>query len=153
MDESAAFPPDVAADPGRPGPATETGVIALGGALGATARWTLSGLVGDLAFAGGPLAALLLDTLIVNTVGAGLLGALLAALETHTPHPLIRPLLAVGFLGSFTTFSTLVAENQALAVRLGSFGIPGAVLHATVSVALGWGAFVLAHRSLGRSRE
>ncbi len=78
---------------------------ALGGALGALARW---GLAEALPHAPGawPWA-----TLLVNLLGCLLIGVLLAVLLAWFPHsPWLRPFLAVGVLGGFTTYSTFAVD-------------------------------------------
>lgn len=82
-------------------------VVAAGGALGASARW----LIADAA----PVAAgtFPVTTLVVNVVGAFLLGALVAAVAGRGRWWL-RPLLGTGVLGGFTTFSTFAVETDRL---------------------------------------
>ena len=83
--------------------------IALGGALGAPARYALATWIG----AGGsgfPWA-----TFWTNVTGAFLLGALLVVLLRRYPtHRYLRPFAATGFLGAYTTFSTFVVETDQL---------------------------------------
>lgn len=83
--------------------------VALGGALGATARWGLGGWVH--AWAG---AALPWGTLAVNLLGSFLLGFSFRYLEAVAVSPNLRILVTVGFLGAFTTFSTFSYETVAL---------------------------------------
>jgi CrcB protein len=46
-------------------------------------------------------------TFLTNASGCLLIGVLMAVIpELSTPHPLVRPLPAVGVLGGYTTFST-----------------------------------------------
>jgi fluoride exporter len=82
---------------------------ALGGALGALARW---GVATALPHSPGswPWA-----TLLVNLTGCLLLGALVAALVGRSPEPVwARPFLAVGVLGGYTTYSAFAVEAVAL---------------------------------------
>ncbi len=83
--------------------------IGLGGFLGAVLRYLLSGWF--LRFG----TTFPLGTLVVNILGALLLGFLMA-LVTGTLYlgPEVRFFLAIGFLGSFTTFSTLAYETDGL---------------------------------------
>ncbi len=97
-------------------------LAALGGALGALARWAVGAALPSSP-AGWPWA-----TLLVNLGGCLLLGALLAVLAARTPEAWWpRPFLAVGVLGGFTTYSAFAVE----VVRLAG---TGAVLAAGASV-------------------
>ena len=92
------------AGPGVPG--RTLAVIALGGALGATARYGVG-----VAWPGTPWA-----TFVVNVLGCLAIGGLLAALTegTRPPHPLMRPFLGTGLLGGFTTFSAYAVDADLL---------------------------------------
>ncbi|MGD9957654.1 MAG: CrcB family protein [Candidatus Nanopelagicales bacterium] len=80
--------------------------IAVGGVIGAEARFGL-GLWWPHETGGWPWA-----TLVINTTGCVLIGALMVVLleVVVTPHRLVRPLLGVGVLGGYTTFSTYSVE-------------------------------------------
>jgi CrcB protein len=81
--------------------------IALAGALGAVSRYKMQGWVND--FIGHPT---LWGTFAVNVVGAFALGVVIAISEGRwNVSALTRTTLAIGFLGSFTTFSTLMYES------------------------------------------
>lgn len=83
--------------------------VAVGGALGGCARYGVDMLLPTLN--GG----LPWGTLSVNVVGAFLLALLLIlVLEVWPPTRYVRPFLAVGMLGSFTTFSTLMVDVDQL---------------------------------------
>lgn len=116
----------------------EVAVVALGGVLGALARYAVSVLVPHADPVLWPWA-----TFVVNLVGALALGVLLAVVDARHAHwsatrpqraRLARPFLASGVLGGFTTFSTFSVEAVGLA-RAGSPGV--AVLYAVASVILG----------------
>lgn len=80
--------------------------VAAGGALGAVARYGISGWVqtaGPATFPWG--------TLCVNTAGSLLIGILFGISELTTVSPATRLLIAVGFLGAFTTFSAYSLET------------------------------------------
>lgn len=79
----------------------ELGAIFVGGALGTLLRAGLFEAMGE-GVPGWPWA-----TLVVNVVGALLLGYLVTALPPVTRH---RPLWTTGFCGGLTTFSTLQVE-------------------------------------------
>lgn len=85
-------------------------VIALGGALGALARYFLTGWVQALTTSLFPL-----GTLVVNASGCfafGVLGTLLMGAASIPEH--YRSFLLIGFLGAFTTFSTFAWNTLAL---------------------------------------
>jgi fluoride exporter len=84
-------------------------VVGLGGAAGALSRYYAIGWVQALAGTGFPW-----GTLAVNVVGSFALGFVLVWLQSIMPSPDVRDLVAVGFLGSFTTFSTFSYEALAL---------------------------------------
>jgi fluoride exporter len=104
--------------------------ISVGAAIGALARYGL-----DVAFPPGrtgfPWA-----TFGINVVGSLLIGVLMVlVVEVWEAHPLVRPLLGVGILGGFTTFSTYVVDVQRL-VDAGAAGTALAYLAATLAAAL-----------------
>jgi CrcB protein len=106
-------------------------VIALGGVVGATARFKLAEAmpthVGQFPWA----------TFWTNTAGSFLLGYLLVLLlERFPPTRLVRPFLATGILGAFTTMSTYQVET-ALLVRDGRPGT--AVVYSLGSLTVGLG--------------
>ena len=105
------------------------GVVALGGSVGAVARVECTRLFPTAA------GAFPWTTLLVNLSGALLLGVLVVLIvERRTAHPLVRPLLATGVLGAFTTFSTFAVEADLL-VRASK--IATAVAYVAVSLAGG----------------
>jgi CrcB protein len=81
--------------------------IGLGGFVGAIARYGLSGFAHRMSSSGFPL-----GTLVVNALGCLLIGALAWCIEDRQMFSdNVRLLLRVGFLGSFTTFSTFGFET------------------------------------------
>ena len=84
-------------------------VIALGGMLGASARYGIAQWL-PTAHNGFPWA-----TFWTNLSGSFLLGLLLVLLlERFPPTRLVRPFLATGILGAFTTMSTYEVETALL---------------------------------------
>lgn len=86
---------------------TDTVAVAIGGALGALARVSLTGGV-DSSVTTEPPLSLLLTTLAINTVGALVL-ALLRRPQSLQPPGWLKVGLSVGFLGAFTTWSAVIA--------------------------------------------
>jgi CrcB protein len=87
------------------------GWIFLGGGVGSCFRYALGTLIQSKTSGAFPW-----GTLCVNVLGAFCIGWVLSALGSGgAPHqPTVRLLVAVGFLGGFTTFSTLAFESLEL---------------------------------------
>ncbi|QIB52367.1 MULTISPECIES: fluoride efflux transporter CrcB [Pseudomonas] len=85
-------------------------VIALGGSLGALARFGLTQWIAANWSRSFPLA-----TFAVNLIGCLIIG-ILYGLWLHRPEfsPLLRQGLFIGFLGAFTTFSTFSLDTLRL---------------------------------------
>ncbi len=101
-------------------------MVACGGALGASARYlTGIGIVRLLGHTGLPL-----GIITVNIIGSFLMGVFVtAAANKGLTH--ISPLVATGFLGGFTTFSSFSLETATLYQR-GDVGL--AALYVGLSV-------------------
>jgi fluoride exporter len=93
-------------------------LVAVAGALGATARYGL-----DLSFSRDAHHVPWV-TFAINVGGSFALGAVVAILDAH-PHAMLRPALTIGLLGAFTTFSTLSLETYRLLDR-GHLALAGA---------------------------
>lgn len=113
-------------------------LVALGGAVGAMARFFVSSASVRLFGAGFPY-----GTLAVNIVGGLAMGALAAATKDRT----LFLLLGAGVLGGFTTFSAFSLEMWRM-LEEGRFVL--ALTYACASVALSIGALALGY-SLTRS--
>lgn len=121
-------------------------LVAVGGAIGAVARYSISvwasRLTGGSTGSGFPL-----GTLLVNVVGCLLLGALMVWVERGALSEQSRLLLGVGLLGALTTFSTFGHETMILAQR-------GLMTQALVNVAanavLGLSAVWIGHQLASR---
>lgn len=123
------------------------GVVAAGGALGALARWAV-GLALPTAAGHFPWA-----TFGINVLGCFLIGVVVVSVtELTEANPLVRPFLATGFLGGFTTFSTYAVDAQHL-IAAGRIGTAFAYLGATLAaaVAAAWAGLELT-RALGARR-
>jgi CrcB protein len=106
--------------------------IGLAGALGALSRYGLQSLVNEVA--GRPS---LVGTLVANLTGAFLLGLIVAATETRLElNSVTRAAIAVGFLGSYTTFSTFMFESV---TRLESGEVLLILVYVAGSIVLGLG--------------
>lgn len=115
----------------RRGHGSVLAVVAIGGALGAGARYGASQMWPSAVSDAFPWA-----TLGVNAVGCALIGVLMAALTEIGPaHRLVRPLLGTGFLGGFTTFSAYAGDIHAL-IDAGRPRTAAAYLAATLLLAL-----------------
>jgi CrcB protein len=91
--------------------------IAIGGALGAVARYGI-GLAIPPGRAGFPWA-----TFLVNISGCLLIGILMVLVtDVWTRQRLVRPFLGVGVIGGYTTFSTYIVDIQRL-VNSGAAGV------------------------------
>ena len=84
--------------------------LAVGGAFGAVSRYLVQGWVQDLAGGRFPW-----GTFVVNISGSFALGLLFAlAMDRAILSPDVRVPLMIGFIGSYTTFSTLMLESWVL---------------------------------------
>ncbi|WP_144406476.1 fluoride efflux transporter FluC [Arthrobacter sp. SPG23] len=129
-------------------------VVIAGGVFGALARYGLSTVLP--APDGWPL-----PTLIINLTGALLLGVLLEALVRRGPDAgrrrMVRLLAGTGFMGAFTTYSTLALETNTL---IGAGRIADAVIYVAVTLiggaiatVAGIRAAVVFHSRTARRRE
>ncbi|MGW2325145.1 fluoride efflux transporter FluC [Streptomyces sp. NPDC001700] len=120
-------------------------VVAVGGAIGASARYGAALLWPT------PTGAFPWTTLLVNVVGCALIGVLLALIgEVWAAHRLVRPFLGTGVLGGFTTFSTYAVDFRQLVVD-GHAATGAAYLVVTLLAAMAavWGAVAGTRRVIG----
>ncbi|MFF8034441.1 MULTISPECIES: fluoride efflux transporter CrcB [unclassified Streptomyces] len=112
------------------GQASVIAAVALGGGLGAAARYGVS-LLWPTPATGFPWA-----TLAVNTAGCAAIGVLMVIVtDVRAAHRLVRPFFGTGVLGGFTTFSTYAVDVQRL-VADGHARTGLAYLAATVPAAI-----------------
>ncbi|MFB7507620.1 fluoride efflux transporter CrcB [Streptomyces broussonetiae] len=119
-------------------------VVAIGGALGATARYALT-----LAWPTSP-GCFPWATFWTNVVGCAVIGVFMVLItDVWAAHRLVRPFFGTGVLGGFTTFSTYAVDIRKL-VDAGRPGIGLAYLAATLCAALAavWLGSVAARRIL-----
>jgi CrcB protein len=119
-------------------------LVAGGGAIGATARFLLSGAVTQLV----PVFRFPVATCAVNLLGCFIVGVLLGIHErTAAMSQETRLFLVTGILGGFTTFSTFGAESLQLMQRHEWIVLAG---YLAISVMLGillvWGGWVIGQR-------
>ncbi len=98
---------------GGPHPMTVLLVVMCAGAVGVALRYGIGAFVTERVGHGGfPW-----STLVVNVVGALAMGVVVALLDGSSSgagHELLRPALAIGLLGGFTTFSAFAYDAVAL---------------------------------------
>ena len=105
-------------------------VVALGGGLGALARYGIGLLLpttpGHFPY----------GTFLINVLGCALIGVLMVLItEVYSGKPLLRPFFGTGILGGFTTFSTYTNEFRGL-LRPGTVPLAFAYLAGTLLCAL-----------------
>lgn len=116
--------------------------VMVAGALGAACRYGLEGMVSNRMTGEMPW-----GTFVVNVSGCLVIGFLSTLLsERFAIDPALRIGLTVGFVGSYTTFSTLMLESTQLA-QGGSYAV--AMFNVVASLVAGCLA-VLAGAALGR---
>lgn len=105
-------------------------LIGLGGVLGANARYLVSTWAADRFGTAFPY-----GTFLINASGSFLIGFVLTVVVNQLSNSsAVRLLVATGFLGAYTTFSTFAYETVAL-LRQGD--IRPALINALGSAALG----------------
>ncbi|HEX6132741.1 MAG TPA: fluoride efflux transporter CrcB [Longimicrobiales bacterium] len=113
--------------------------IAVGGSVGAIARYGLAGWIQDRTAFGFPW-----GTLVVNVTGSVLIGFAVRYLDAVSVAPDVRALMTIGLLGAFTTFSTFSYETVALledgAWSRAALYVLGSVLLGLAAVYIGMGA-------------
>jgi len=109
--------------------------VALGGAAGTPARYAIGRIVPPGAN-GFPW-----STFLINITGSFALGVVLTLIiERWPPTRYVRPFVAIGFIGAYTTFSTLMVETDVL-IKDGNVGI--GIVYVTATLLAGLAALYL----------
>lgn len=121
-------------------------VVALGSALGGTARWLVSTAMHGWLGAGFPW-----GTLLVNVAGSLLIGyyaALVAPEGRLLASPRQRHFVMTGFCGGFTTFSIFGYESVSI-VQAGHVGLAGlnVLVSASAWLVAAWAGYALGTRT------
>ena len=103
--------------------------VALGGAIGASARYLVN--VGVMRFVGPGFPY---GTIIANVVWSFLMGLIVVVLA-HRGNQALAPFLMTGLLGGFTTFSAFSLDTLTLFER-GEVGLAGLYVGASVTLSL-----------------
>lgn len=104
--------------------------IGVAGALGALARYGVDGVIARRA------SSFPWGTFAVNVSGSFLLGLVFTLFgERFTVAPWVRGAIAIGFLGAYTTFSTLSLESYRL-LETRSYALAAADLLGTIAAGL-----------------
>lgn len=110
--------------------------IAIGGALGAIARYGVTQMVQSRFFFGFPIA-----TFVVNLLGCFVIGIVFSLAEKHHIGDGTRLFLATGICGGFTTFSAFSLETMLMLndsrFLMAFFYVLGSVLISLLSVMAG----------------
>lgn len=111
--------------------------ISMGAVLGANLRYWVGDWAAQRFGSGFPY-----GTMLINLTGSFLLGLIVSmSMENFIIDPRLRLLLTVGFLGSYTTFSTYAYESIALISQgqwgLGLFNLIGSSLLGALFAVLG----------------
>ncbi|AXC14754.1 CrcB protein [Acidisarcina polymorpha] len=109
--------------------------VAIGGALGSLARYTLGAWIYSRMGTRFPY-----GTFVINITGCFVIGLALSILDAHTELPSAwRLAVPIGFVGAYTTFSTFEFETFRAAQENPAI----ALLYVGSSVVLGYGAVYL----------
>ena len=99
-------------------------LVGVGGGIGAILRY-LIGLI--------PVGAQNIKTLLINVIGAFVIGLISVSAEKYQVSPLLVLTLKTGVCGGFTTFSTFALETDQL-IQSGNYGFT--ILYIGLSVVL-----------------
>jgi CrcB protein len=105
-------------------------LVAAGGAIGSALRYSIGSVMGPTADTAFPW-----HTFLINMTGSFAIGLLLVAAARLGWPGWWRPLLALGVLGGYTTFSTFALESVELMLR-GSYATAAAYSIGSLAVGL-----------------
>ena len=105
-------------------------LISIGAVLGANLRYLVGGWVVDQMGSAFPF-----GTLVLNVTGSLVIGVVLTLASERLVAPWVRTTVAIGFLGSYTTFSTFSYETMSL-IENGAWPRAVANVGASVGAAL-----------------
>ena len=116
-------------------------MIAIGGALGAIARYQLASVIQSRMPVGFPY-----GTFVVNVTGCFIMGVVTVLLTDRlVVHPNWRFLIPIGFIGAYTTFSTFELETfLAVSEQAWSTALANVVASLVVGYVALWAGFVAA---------
>jgi fluoride exporter len=110
--------------------------VGAAGSIGALARYLLGRFIAERVTSQFPL-----GTFVINITGAFVIGLLSALLAHKLISPIVQLTLATGFLGGYTTFSTMSWEGMQLArsgsTRTSIIYLGGSLLCGLAAAALG----------------
>lgn len=110
--------------------------VGAAGAIGALARYLLGRFIAERVTSQFPL-----GTFVINISGAFVIGLLSALLTHKLISPVVQLTLATGFLGGYTTFSTMSWEGTQLArsgnTRASIIYLGGSLLCGLIAATLG----------------
>jgi CrcB protein len=105
--------------------------VGLASGLGGLCRYAVGGAIARRSSGAFPW-----ETFLVNVTGAFVLGALfVVATERYAVAPWLRAAVLVGFIGSYTTFSTWTLESWRL-LEDGAYGVALANLFGSMAAGL-----------------